>query len=134
MAEKKSGKERRKYLRLDDSVKVDVRAQVKDKDAIVTESMLSISKNVSFEGICFTHERQFDAGSLLGLDIHIPGTKAVHLEGEVRWSLPIDEKTDKPMFRTGMKLYILDKSDETRFLMYVCGKMADYLNKDKEKT
>ena len=111
-------KERRRYDRYDTEVKIyfqvnyDIQTKVKyqiidkAKEETGSQKYSALSKNVSAQGICFTSDRRLTKGDLLHLEIYLPkGKEPIHMEGEVRWSVPATEKTHQSeKFDTGVQL------------------------------
>ena len=117
MIKKQKPVDRRKYIRFDTEVKVSFRIQEKDKDTILSGKIPGISRNISVEGICFISKKKLKPKSRLELEIFFPSeSKPLHLEGEVRWSLPVRSKKGRVVFETGVKLFTIDKGDANKFI------------------
>ncbi len=128
--EEKKPVDRRKYVRLSLEAKVHCHLQVQRKERGASKKFSGISKNISVEGICFTSEKKIKANSKLVLEIWLPfESNPLHLEGEVKWSHLSRPEENKGMFDTGVKLFTIDKSDEDRFIEYVCDKMTERLSR-----
>ncbi len=122
--------EQRKYIRFDVQTRVNFRVKQKKEGEAPTARVSGLSKNISAEGICIKSETQLRPGSKLELEIFLPAeSKPLHLKGEVRWSRPLGSGEGKPVFATGVKLFTIDKSDENRFVGYVCDKMTENLSR-----
>ncbi len=127
--ENKSNTEKRKYVRLDVDATVNICVKESaQKDALV--AMLSaIMKNVSTEGVCFTSEEKLSVGDIIELETCLSSeSEPLRLKGEVKWSTAV-EKEGKAFFDTGVKLLSIDKSDEHRFINFVCEKMTERLSR-----
>jgi hypothetical protein len=123
--------EKRRFVRLDINTKLDFQINEVGGEQVLAESNSGIVKNLSVEGICFSSNKQLKAGSKIELSIALPGgPKPVAIRGEVVWSRPIEEnKGAKNIFDTGVKLINVAQGDENRFLIYMCDKMTEQLNK-----
>ncbi len=122
--------ERRRFVRLDVEAKVNFRIKEIDGEQVLSERIGGKSKNISVEGICFSSQNQLKIGSKIELEVFLPGSEPVHMQGEVAWSSPVQPKMgSKAAFDTGVKLLNIQKTDENKFLVYICNKMTERLNK-----
>ncbi len=111
--------EKRKYDRYDTEVKIffhvnyDVETKLQyqvlvdqQTHKVLAQKYPAVSRNVSAEGLCFSSDQNLNIGTYLHIEVYLPGTKTpVHMDGEVRWSAPSQEKSPKePLFETGVKL------------------------------
>ena len=104
-------KERRKFMRFNASV--DVRYSV---PGMAIEG-LSLSKDVSREGMGFPVNRMMPIGTPLELELNIPGKIApVFARAEVAWVKELAERAD---FDAGVKVLKVDPFDRSRLLEYV---------------
>lgn len=103
--------DRRKFMRF--SVPVDVKygAPVEGIEG------LSMSRDVSREGVGFPVNRQMVRGTMLELEINIPGEFIpVIARGEVAW---VKESAERGDFDAGVKVVKMDPFDRSRLLEYV---------------
>ncbi|MBL7132359.1 MAG: PilZ domain-containing protein [Candidatus Omnitrophica bacterium] len=127
--QRKESEERRRYVRVDIATKINFQVKEKVKEKTSPKSLPAISKNLSVEGICFNSEKELTPGTGLQLQMFIPSqAEPLLLEGEVKWSGPIQGK-GKTMFATGVQLYTFGESDENRYLRYVSEKMTERLSR-----
>ena len=120
--------DRRKYIRFDLETKVNFK--VKKEDNVYSEEASAETRNLSAEGLCFVSDKNVLPGSILKMTITIPSqSQPVHLEGKVMWSEYLKGSEGEELFEIGVKLFTIDKSDEGRFLGYVCYKMVQALNR-----
>ena len=116
--------ERRKYLRFNAGAKVNVQTKSKGVKKGSSSKIAAITRNLSVEGICFESKKKFVHGADIKLEITLPSyKKPLHLEGKVIWSHALRKKSKKNMYDTGVKLFTVEKGDESRFIGYVCDKM-----------
>lgn len=128
MKEKDFFVEKRKYIRLDLSTKVNF--QIEQKEQVSLDKISAMSKNLSMKGVCFVYNKKIDPGTVLRLEIFLPDqSQPVHVAGQVRWSAPSSLECQKNMFDIGVKLLIVEKPDMERFLSYVCEKAFDEAKK-----
>ena len=114
--------ERRRYIRIKDGT--DIKVEVSDQKE--RGSISSTARDLSFEGIRFRSDKEYKAGTSIALEIRIPDrAEPFRLRGEVRWCKLIQLQQNQAVYDTGVKLHTVEKSDETKYLMYVCDKMAD---------
>ena len=92
--------ERRKYVRLDDSLKVNFQTQNKNQPGGLAEKVSAIIKNISVEGMCFNSDRKLESGEKIDIEIFLPNeAKPLHISGEIIWSRQAqDEPNQKIMF------------------------------------
>jgi hypothetical protein len=123
--------EKRKFVRLDINTKVKFQVKEVSGERVLEEKDSGTVKNLSVEGICFSSPRHLKSGSKIELNITLPGSRTpVDIKGEVVWSRPIVAgKGSKNKFDTGVKLVNIAQGDENRFLVYMCDKMTEKLNK-----
>jgi Tfp pilus assembly protein PilZ len=122
-----SPQERRRYIRIKESTDIKVEVSDQKEGGIIS----SIAKDMSFEGICFRSDKEYKAGTSIALEIRIPHrAEPLRLRGEVRWCKLIQLQQNQAVYDTGVKLNTIEKSDETKYLMYVCDKMADHMRRD----
>ena len=104
-------KERRKFMRF--SVPVDVKygAPVEDIEG------LSMSRDVSREGISFPVNKQMVRGTMVELEMDVPGEIApIFAQGEVAW---VKESAERGDFDAGLKVARMNPFDRSRLLEYV---------------
>ncbi len=135
MQEKKQQEDRRKYIRLNVANEVNFRVSDKKTAEPFKARASGVSKDMSMEGICFSAEKQLEPGTKLELEIMLSSkSKPLILRGEVRWSRLLEAQADakadaKAMFDTGVRLLIVQESDENRYLRYVNQKMMERLSR-----
>ncbi len=127
---KNRAQERRRYLRLDTINIVDV---VVDRKLIKRPSQFisAFTKNISVEGMCFFSDKPFARGKRLQIRMHLPGDpKPLKIRGQVCWVQSLkDREKDKENFEIGVKLFTVDENDASRFMGYVCSRMAARLGR-----
>ena len=110
--------EKRKYSRYDTELKIyfkvqyelktKVKFQIKDKERnkILPQKYIAISKNVGPEGICFSSAKELAAGDQLLLEVYLPAQQdPIVMEGEVRWCKKAPEDSGRiNSFDTGVLL------------------------------
>ncbi len=124
---KKAGIERRKYVRLDAGVKVNCITVKGQRNKIS-----AVTKNISVQGICFNSKKKLIADTLIEIQIRIPGySKPIRLEGKVVWCKTVESEKfgGLPTFDIGIRLIDIDKSDESKFFMYVLDKVVEKYSK-----
>ncbi|MDP8259887.1 MAG: PilZ domain-containing protein [Candidatus Gygaella obscura] len=123
--------ERRKFVRLDLDAKVDFQIKEVEGEQVLSEKTQGRVKNISVEGVCFSAKTQLKPESKIELEVILPENKdKVKLKGEVAWSTPLESNgSEKGLFDIGIKIHNIEKSDENKFLVYVCDKMTKQLNK-----
>lgn len=115
---------KRKYLRLNVTIKVNFRIRGKEEAAI---SEAGTGKNISMDGICFKTKEKLNSGALIDLEIFLPSeAEPLLLKGEVRWSKAIESASE---YETGVKLATVKDSDENRYLRYVNERMMERLSR-----
>lgn len=121
--------ERRKYVRLDDNLKVNFQTQNKNQPGGLAEKVSAIITNISVEGVRFNSDRKLEIGEKIDIEIFLPNeTKPLHISGKVVWSCQLQDLQDqKIMFESGVKLFAIEKSDEGKFMGYVWEKMKGQL-------
>ncbi len=103
--------ERRKFIRFPIPVDVKYGAPVEGIEG------LSISKDVSREGIGFPVNKQMASGTTVELEINIPREFVpIIASGEVAWVKRSSERGD---FDAGVKVVKMDPFDRSRLLEYV---------------
>ncbi len=122
--------ERRKFVRLDLDTKVNFQIKEVEGEQVLAEQTQGRVKNISVEGVCFSTNIKLKPNTKIELEVMLPESKdKVKLTGEVAWSSSLQSKdSDKQMYDTGVKIYNIEKSDENKFLVYVCDKMTKQLN------
>jgi hypothetical protein len=105
-------KEKRKFKRFDAYMSVRYKA-----GEIRKVTGISLSKDLSREGIKITSTEDIEKGTILDLEIDIPDDpKPVFSTGEVVWSRKV-EPGDKN-FEQGVKFVVIDPVDKFRVLDY----------------
>lgn len=105
--------ERRKFMRFPASVEVKYAAPVEGIEGS------SVSRDVSREGIGFSVNGQMARGTMVELEISIPGEiAAIFARGEMAWVKRSSERGD---FDAGVKVVKMDPFDRSRLLEYVYG-------------
>jgi len=113
--------EKRKYFRWPAEVEIKFKLKGDGVQHPDIGNFGALSKNLSVEGICFVSENKLVPGNVLRLELSLPRQKdLVYLEGEVRWSVPMQKIDQKGMFETGIKLFTVRKQDSSRFIQYIC--------------
>lgn len=105
-------KERRKFKRFDAymSVKFQAVEQAEEKG-------ISLSKDLSREGLKINSTHSLPEGAMLDLEINIPDDpKPVHTSGKVMWSRPAEG--DDQGFDQGVRFLMMDPVDKFRVLDY----------------
>lgn len=105
-------KERRKFKRFDAymSVKFQVPGQEETKG-------ISLSKDLSREGLKINSNNNMKEGTVLDLEINIPDDpKPVHTSGKVMWSHPSEGRNQG--FDQGVRFVMMDPVDKFRVLDY----------------
>ncbi len=121
-------KERRKYLRLDASARVNVKSKKKGTKKPSAEAQ-ALAKNMSIEGICFISDKKLSPGKAAEVEIYLPGErKPLHIHGDIVWTRKV-KKGGKAAFESGIKLATIQDSDEGKFIGYVSSKFAARLGK-----
>lgn len=120
--------EKRKYLRFSMQTQIDF--QVQQKGQKLSDSASAVTKNLSVEGVCFISDRKLEPSDMLKLEVYLSSqSQPLHLGGEVMWSIPITLPDGKEKYETGVKLFTIEKSDETRFLDYIYHKTMENVKK-----
>jgi c-di-GMP-binding flagellar brake protein YcgR len=105
-------KERRKFKRFDAFMTVKYKTQEPSELAGV-----SLSKDLSREGIKLSGNAKLAKGTLVDLEIDIPDDpKPVHTTGEIVWIQKGEEKEKD--FELGIKFLMMDPVDKFRVLDY----------------
>ncbi len=121
-------KEKRRYVRLD--IRTKVKFKLGKKKMWPSKRSTAFTKNLSVEGISFASNKHLEPGSTIKLEISVPGeARPLHLDGTVVWSNTHHKRSGKEVFDTGIKLFTIDKSDQGKFIGYVCNKMMQRLSK-----
>ena len=105
-------KEKRKFKRFDAymSVKYQVPGQEETKG-------ISLSKDLSREGLRINSNDNMKEGTVLDLEINIPDDpKPVHTSGKVMWSHPSEGRNQG--FDQGVRFVMMDPVDKFRVLDY----------------
>ena len=104
-------KERRKFKRFD--AYMSIKYQGND----VPVNGVSLSKDLSREGIKINSNAQMSEGTMLDLEILIPDDpKPVHTSGKVMWSRPSEGQNQG--FDQGVRFLMMDPVDKFRVLDY----------------
>lgn len=105
-------KERRKFKRFD--AYMSVKYQAADRSE---ERGISLSKDLSREGLKINSTQNLLEGTVLDLEINIPDDpKPVHTSGKVMWSR-LSEGTDQG-YDQGVRFLMMDPVDKFRVLDY----------------
>ncbi len=124
--------EKRRYVRFDIAAKVKFQVIPQDKNEAPSQTVTAISKNLSFEGIRFTSEKKLETNVMLKLEINLPlQLKPLVIEGQVKWCQSLMQPDGKELFETGVKLFTIEKCDETRFVGFVNNLMKQSLGRYK---
>lgn len=116
--------ERRKFMRFPASVDVRYAASREDIEGS------AMSRDVSREGIGFPGNWQMAKGTLLELEISVPGEIApIFAHGEVAWVRRSSERDD---FDAGIKVVKMDPFDRSRLLEYVYGEWLKAMSSVKK--
>ena len=105
-------KDRRKFKRFDAfmSVKYQVSGEQEDKG-------ISLSRDLSREGLKINSNMEFKKGTLVDLEITIPDDpKPVHTSGKVMWSHPSEGQNQG--YDQGVRFMMMDPVDKFRILDY----------------
>lgn len=126
--------ERRKYVRLDASIKVRYKVKVLKGPEVRHEPL---SKNIGGGGIRFPVEGRLKKGSILELGIDLPdGARPIKAVGQVVWleKVPIGEAAKKDYFETGTKFIRIDPLSKDRILKYVYERIHGLIYNEIGKT
>ncbi len=105
-------KERRKFKRFD--AYMSVKYQAAD---VVLAKGISLSKDLSREGLKMNSNFDLKEGTLVDLEIDIPDDpKPVHTSGKVMWSRPSEGRNQG--FDQGVRFVMMDPVDKFRVLDY----------------
>ncbi len=105
-------KERRKFKRFD--AYMSVKYQAADTKEL---KGISLSKDLSREGIKINSTMPLSEGALLDLEINIPDDpKPVHTSGKIMWSRPAEGRQQG--FDQGVRFVMMDPVDKFRVLDY----------------
>jgi len=123
--ESKKYLEKRKYIRFDVKTKVNIKVKDRGVGDNLQGKIAAMSKNMSVSGICFFSPVQLVRGVVLDMEVFLPfELHPLCLKGEVRWcTLTKTESEGKKMYDVGVKLFTLDKNDESKFIKYNCDQM-----------
>ncbi|MFH1996742.1 MAG: PilZ domain-containing protein [Candidatus Omnitrophota bacterium] len=117
--------ERRRYIRVEAQAEVKFELQ---HLAISKESIHktpAIAKNLSIEGVCFICERDIAKGTVISLNILLPlEDRPLRLDGQIAWSRPLELSSGRKMREIGVKIFSLEKSDESRFVKFITERVA----------
>lgn len=109
--------DKRQYVRFNVDAKVNFQIQKKGNEFSPVAS--AQAKNVSIKGVCFVSRTKIEPGSFLRLEIFLPEfTKPIHVEGQVQWARPF-QQGQEPSYEVGVKLFIIDESDQAKFVTYI---------------
>lgn len=127
--------ERRKYARLnmEATVKYRIIGQ-RQKNAEPAKC-----NNISPGGLCFTCKNassRIKIGTRLDIEIAIKDCKPFYMIGEVIWLKDSGMKAGDSDgdFRAGVKIMEIQNEDEGRFLLQLCDRMVQKLNKEYPST
>ncbi|MEI8348803.1 MAG: PilZ domain-containing protein [Candidatus Omnitrophota bacterium] len=119
--------EKRKYIRLHVAMKVVVLSAAKKGG--VQPQMQALTKDLSFEGICFVADRAIACGKSIQLCIRTTSkNKPLVLRGKVMWSRCLKKVSGKEKFEIGVKLFTFTAGDENKFIGYICERMTQYFS------
>lgn len=105
-------KERRKFKRFDAYMSVKYKSSA---DAELKG--VSLSKDLSREGLKMNSNFNIKQGTVIDLEINIPDDpRPVHTSGKVVWSCPSEEKDQG--FEQGVRFMMMDPVDKFRILDY----------------
>ncbi|MBU4376990.1 MAG: PilZ domain-containing protein [Candidatus Omnitrophica bacterium] len=122
--------ERRKYARLNIEASVTYRIiGHKDKSKEPAEC-----NNISPEGLglIFQHNDNIKNGTKLEIVIGLKNSKPFTMIGEIIWVSGIEQKANKAgdKLKAGIKILEIYNDDENRFLLQLCDRMVQKLNKE----
>ena len=120
--------ERRRFIRFD--LDTNIKFRIFD-DLHIEENIKTKAKNLSAEGVCIVTEKNFPVNKNIELEISLPGRKRpVKVRGKIIWSQKIKGggKGIKDHYESGIRLFMIDKDDETSLLKYYCERMVDNLS------
>ena len=105
-------KERRKFKRFD--AYMSVKFQTPDDGDL---KGISLSKDLSRDGLKMNSNKDLKVGTLLDLEIDIPDDpKPIHTTGKVMWSRPSESRNQG--FDQGVRFLMMDPVDKFRVLDY----------------
>jgi len=108
--------ERRRFIRLE--VPIEVKYVVEEDSDPVRKRVAT--KDLSCDGLRFISERKLDEGSLLDLNLTIPGaTNPVHIKGKTIWSKKLSTEDAAP-FEVGLEFVQIEEDNKNTFLKYLC--------------
>jgi len=122
--------ERRKYVRADGLVLVNYRFPQLNLEG------KSSAYDISGAGVRITADKLLEIGSLVELEIYLPGSsQPILAKGEVIWAQKCKEtpgtkiatkKEKAEYFYTGIKFSVIEDNNKTRILTYVHRKLIQY--------
>lgn len=123
--------ERRKYARLNGEA--NVRYKIIGQRQKCAEPARCY--NISPEGLClmFKNEAYIKTGAKLDMEIAIKDCKPFRIIGEVIWIKgpgSSEESGNIGNLRAGIKILEIYNDDESRFLLQLCDRMVQKLNRD----
>lgn len=119
--------EKRKYIRLNVGIKVVILPMAKKGE--VQPQIQALTKDLSFEGICFITNKDITRGKRIQVRVFIvPGAKPIVLNGKVMWSRCLGKQSGKEKFEIGAKLFTITAGAEDKFIGYVCEKMTQHFS------
>lgn len=122
--------ERRKYARL----KIEISAKYRIIGHKNKAGESAECSNISPEGLCLLFRGNVDiaSGNRLEIEIGLPGSKPFIMIGEVIWLKSAEAAKGKAAgaLRAGIKILEIHNHDENRFLLQLCDRMVQKLNKD----
>lgn len=126
--------ERRKYARLNIEANVTYRIiGHKEKNRESAEC-----GNISPEGLClvFHNDGNIKNGAKLEIEIELKSGRPFTVIGEVIWTsvIKLRDKKAARKFKAGIKILEICNDDESRFLLQLCDRMVQKLNKEYPAT
>jgi len=127
--EKIADAERRKYVRFSYPFFIRIRKRKekdfpKKGDPVITfkefkGDSISISKNISVQGICFTTSKNYPIGTLVILEVFSPTRKTpFNMLAKVRWrNKRVVGKSSERVYDTGVEFLKIDADDEFHELL-----------------
>ena len=94
------------YVNFDITTKIDFRIKEKEDKSFSQEKHSALSRNVSVEGLAFRSKKKLTRGDALMLEVFVPmNSKPIVMEGEVKWSSPVEEEmVDRSLYETGVRI------------------------------
>lgn len=108
--------ERRRFIRLE--VPIELKYIADDDHSQVRR--LAATKDLSCDGLRFISEYKIDNGSMLDLNLTIPGANnPVHIKGKAVWSRKVSSE-DSAFFEVGIEFVQIEEDNKNTFLKYLC--------------